>query len=199
MLGFNAELKRINVSFLIKTFSSKKETTNFGSDLLNPVSGNYLGGSLAFRYKLHGLHKTDSLLISKEGHWFFIDTGIVQNSWKFDENEIQATILAGTIGYEIVPFADIDGDKNQFQFSLKIGPSIRYLSGDIGLAINKDLRTNVLNTSNRIWLGVEITAQIRINTLRGYLRVTSFANQIPGFGKTAIIVGIEALAQLFKI
>lgn len=207
LLGFSGELNRFRFSFIVKTFSSKKSNSNYGIDLFDPVSGNYLGGNFSTQFKLAPLNKNYNILEDARGWWLFFDLGIVKNQWETsqqDQSLVYATIGSLNLGVEFCPFhkkkdPKSNSDKNEFQFSIKLSPSIRFLSGDIILSKNKDIRKKMLETDKLLWLGAELLFQMRINTFRGYLRISGFKSEIAGFGKIGISVGIEALAQLLEI
>jgi hypothetical protein len=97
----------------------------------------------------------------------------------------------------------VDIDKNNtVQFGLSVGPTFRYIAGDLGQNTNIALRQQTLGTKKKSYTGPEVEFFVRLNQFQPYVRVSHFSSpkegDILGFSGTQVVFGVNVLSAIFQ-
>lgn len=102
------------------------------------------------------------------------------------------------------------GTGNFFQWGFEVGPSLRFIAGDLGHLASEDFlkSTDVLGTDRAFYLGIETTFFLRLNSLRPYVRVSFIGKMKPkgatdrveinGLTGIQVLFGVDVLSAFFK-
>jgi hypothetical protein len=198
-LGITRLSSSLNLALMIKVADNKEPTkSDYGFDICNIGGKNKLGGKLDCTF----LIKKGPLKKCFNGVRLYGE--VASNEWIItdDNNQPlskQVTLTAFGAGIQKILFEDNDpNDNSKFASLIFIGVTGRLISGDIGFKENDTLRETILGTSRKLFLGLEIFLELKVNDIRGFIDITSFSNQIKSFGKTRFTVGIAFEAPLIR-
>ena len=188
----------------------------FGSLLLNPpgqgTSYSFTGNYMLGWYPTGGLKCTTACTVDKA--IFFVGgevrAGITNAAWT--EATSTPISLNSSIGYIVPEFlltsktynytGAKDSGQNQYQFGAAMGPSLRFIGGDIAQSENTAVRTTLLGTNKTSMAGLELTFFVRMNQFKPYVRFTHFAPpygmNVPGFSGSQFVFGVDVLSPLFQ-
>ncbi len=202
VLGF--QLWKKDVGFLAVFFSFSGAQTisgsqsEFGSFLLNPATnGNsfYLAGNRVWQAGHAPLWMGPSGRI-----------GVTRSTWEAT-TAAGAQSVGGFVGYFSPTFlltsgtySTTTGDRNEYQFGLEVGPSLRLLGGDLAQSDAFLSDPTVLGSADHSYLGYELTFFARLNSAQPFIRISHFSadNPISGFSGTQAIIGFNILTSVFK-
>ena len=135
--------------------------------------------------------------------------GITNTTWT--ESTATPTSLNATIGYlapEVLVTSktykfNTDGNtENQYQFGVALGPSFRFIGGDIAQNPNTAFRTALLGTTKSYLAGFETTFFVRLNQFKPYVRFTHFGAStganIASFSGNQFVFGVDVLSPLIQ-
>ena len=185
----------------------------FGTFLLNPsgrgTSYAFIGNKMWGFYPAGQCANAKSNCTVSNAHAFYgigIRGGITNTTWQTEsESEVQS--VDGTVAYVAPEFVVTSktynqSEGNQYQFGLGVGPSFRFIAGDLAQAQNDDFRKRVLGTDQKSKAGVEITFFVRMNEFKPYVRFSHFSPpnsvDVPGFSGSQFVFGVDVLSPIFK-
>lgn len=91
---------------------------------------------------------------------------------------------------------------NQYQYGFAIGPSFRFIGGDVAQKGNAGFLSDLLGTTKTHMTGLEITFFVRMNQFKPFVRISHFAppggSDISGFSGSQFVFGVDVLSPLFQ-
>jgi hypothetical protein len=200
---------------------------DFGAFLLNPpgqgTSYSFAGNKVWGCFPIRGCKKDEAPIFVGFGG----RAGITNTTWK-DGSGDAAQSIAGTVAY-VTPTVLITSktyatnapsegnndsggqnkasnnsqdDANQYQFGVSVGPSFRFIAGDLAQGTNESLRKELLGTAKKSMTGMEMEFFVRMNSFRPFVRYSRFnlpgSINIPGFSGSQVIFGVDVLSAIFK-
>lgn len=184
------------LSLLIKVADNQAPiNSNYGRALLNPGGLERAAGYLdyAFFFK-----KVDYCM-------FRAYATISTNDWQISDDltdevtSAQATITSLGIGaYKTIWNDQFEESSSEIISNVFIGITSRWISGDLAYTTNNDLRSTMLGLDNKLFPGVELYWDILFSGIKGFVDVTWFPHQIPGFSSLKLTAGIGFEAQPLK-
>lgn len=169
--------------------------SNFGYHLLNPsTNGNaiYASGNYYFLPNI-GLGVAGRI-------------GAVYSVWGKEINSIDYQ-SNGLLIYAVPEIswctANIPLGKNkdnEFQIGIDVGPSIRWIIGNLAKPGGFIEESEVLGISEKYFIGFEINAYFRLNSIQPYVRISYFKtdNYIDSFSNWQGSIGINILTSIFR-
>jgi hypothetical protein len=134
--------------------------------------------------------------------------GLTQTSWQ-NGTTSTAPSVSGTVAYITPAFLAtsktyvIDPDKHDnVQFGLSVGPTFRYIAGDLGQDTNQAFRLQTLGTTKKSYTGLEVEFFVQLNQFQPYVRVSHFSppkeGDISGFSGTQVVFGVNVLSAIYQ-
>jgi hypothetical protein len=175
------------------TVASTEDTLsgNFGAALLAPGSGKALSsGLLSVNYmnalgRGWGLHP-------------YVSTS--RHLWLVEDTARSTTVLGmALLAHREVGSQQVGG--NQVSLSVEIGPTARFLGGDI-LDLSESTRDEGIGTSKTAFLGIESGGTLRVGDLVGsvqlYYLFGGDEDRVLGLSNLQLVAGFSVKGELFK-
>jgi hypothetical protein len=198
-------------SFMISTFFTfappqaitSSQQRDFGSFILNPTGQ---GTSYTFASNWTGTPQCKSGCFgSKLDIGVALRGGITLTSWSGSSS---APATQGGVAYLTPEFLVMSrtlragGDAaNDYQVGFSVGPTFRWLNGDLSQGSNATLRQTLLGTSRTSMTGWEFTLMARLNEFQPYVTVSHFPRQsgsdISGFTGEQAVFGVNVVSAIF--
>lgn len=178
-----------------KTLSGSEST--FGAQLLDPSIDSR---GVNFRYG-----RVEGTAGQKGPLWgWYTRGGVSFHDWRGEPTAGESRTAGGQIAYGSAGLqllssegsVTADGTKRPYWFGAEIGPTYRALIG--GIASDDELRSAVLGTTDKSFLGYEGRLFVHMGDIQPYLRVSYFPEEIDGFSHVQAVIGIDVVTALFS-
>lgn len=213
LLGFQiATTRKESKSFVSLFFSLapaetiRGEQKDFGAFLLNPSragSSFFLAGNYLWNPN-HSEPKKEYYIGPS------LRTGLTRSTWQATVDSTSQSV-DGFVGYATLSFlvmsrthktagGNSEGQSNEYEFGLEVGPTYRWIGGDLARGRSFIESPEVLGTAQTSLAGFEATFFARLNTAKPFLRLTRFkrGTSIPGFSGWQAMIGVDILSSLFR-
>jgi hypothetical protein len=151
--------------------------------------------------------------------------GVTNTTWVGQATGGNNQSVSGTVAYITFPefvltsrtyVAPITSDSkadgtanqnNQYQFGISVGPSWRFIGGDLAqkqsTAGNPTLRNQLLGTDKTNFFSPEVTFFVKLNEFKPYFRFSHFSqpskdSPIPGFSGSQFVFGVDVTSAIFQ-